>query len=251
MRTLLKATFFCFLFTIAAGIVQAQQSYRWMVGINAGAMIYQGDLAPAAFGSYKTPSFTAGISAARIISPYFALRGSAVVGALKGDDARYKNPSWRQYRNFNFSTPVTEFNAQLVWNPFGNNSNEIGMRVTPYLFGGAGISFLKVKRDYSKMDTTVFTFSSKQQVGLKQDTAVTPPRSILVLPVGAGLSFYLSPRWSLNFETNFRYTFSDYIDGFSYAANPKQKDFYHTQTLGLVYRFGGSAAGDKLGCPKY
>jgi hypothetical protein len=251
MRTLQKKVAFFFLFSITALMANAQQSYKWMVGVNAGAMIYQGDLTPSPFGSYKTASFTAGVSAAKILNSYFAVRANAIFGKLRGDDAKYSTPSWRQSRNLNFSTPVTEFSAQLLWNPFGNNSNEVGMRITPYLFAGAGVSFLNIKRDYSKIDTTVFTFNSKTQTGLKQDTAVTPPRSLFVLPVGAGLSFYLSPRWSLNYELGFRYTFSDYIDGFSYVANPNQKDFYHTQTLGLVYRFGGSAANDKLGCPKY
>jgi len=251
MGSISKKAVVLLLFSTGITVAKAQQSYKWMVGVNGGAMIYQGDLAPSAFGSYRTASFTFGVSAAKILSPYFALRANAVFGKLRGDDAKFINPSWRQHRNLNFSTPVTEFNAQLLWNPFGNNSNEVGMRITPYLFGGAGVSFLNVKRDYSKIDTTVFSFNSKTQTGLKQDTAVTPPRSLLVLPLGAGLSYYLSPRWSLNYELTFRYSFSDYIDGFSYIANPSQKDFYHSHTLGLVYRFGGSAAGDKLGCPKY
>lgn len=229
--------------------VQAQQSSgKWMVGINGGAMIYQGDLAPSSLGSYKTPSFTVGIAAVRILNSYFAVRANAVFGKLRGDDAQYSSPEWRQYRNLIFVTPVTEFSAQLQWNPFGNNSNELGMKVTPYLFGGAGVSFVNISRDYSKLDTAVFSFNSKQQLGLKQDTATLPPRSLFVLPVGAGLSFYLSPRWSLNLETSFRYTFTDYLDGFSYVANPKQKDYYHTHTVGLVYRFGGK---DKLDCPKF
>ncbi|MBL0356369.1 MAG: outer membrane beta-barrel protein [Chitinophagaceae bacterium] len=244
-----KAGVISILFSISVLFVQAQQrSYKWMVGINGGAMIYQGDLAPSTLGSYKTPSFTVGISAAKILNPYFAVRANAVVGKLRGDDAKYNSPVWRQYRNLNFSSPVTEFSVQLLWNPFGNNSNELGLRITPYLFGGAGVSFVNISRDYNKMDTTVFSFNSKQQVGLKQDTAKGLPRSLLVLPVGAGLSFYLSPRWSLNLETIFRYTFTDYLDGFSYVANPTQKDYYHTHTVGLVYRFGGK---DRLDCPKF
>jgi len=31
---------------------------KWQLGVNAGIFIYQGDLAPAAIGSCKTPSFT-------------------------------------------------------------------------------------------------------------------------------------------------------------------------------------------------
>ena len=252
MGKLSKAIIATVLFSDSVLFVKAQDGYKWMIGINAGAMIYQGDLTPSAFGSYKTASPVFGFSVARILNPYFALRGNAFFGKLRGDDAVYNNPSWRKSRALNFSTPVTEFSAQVIWNPFGNNSNELGMKVTPYLFGGAGVSFLNIKRDYSKMDTTVFSFNSKTQTGLKQDTGTVPPRSLFVLPAGAGLSFYLSQRWSLNYELSFRYTFTDYLDGFSYVANPKQKDFYHSHTVGLVYRFGGGGnnSRDKLGCPQ-
>ena len=251
MGSLLKATTAIILFFSVNSSVNAQQGgYKWMIGINAGTMIYQGDLTPSALGSYKTPSFTFGISAGKILNSYFALRANAVFGKLRGDDAAYNNPSWRKSRNFNFTSPVTEFNAQLLWSPYGNNSHETGQRFTPYLFGGAGVSFVNISRDYSRMDTTVFVFSSKQQSGLKLDSAKNLPTTLLVLPVGAGVSYYLSPGWSLNYEFTFRYTVSDYLDGFSYAANPNQKDYYHTHTIGLVYRFGGSGGGsDKLGCP--
>ncbi len=237
----------------AAVILAKAQSYKWMVGANAGAMVYQGDLTPSSPGSYKTAQFTFGVNVAKILTPSFAIRANAVLGKLKGDDARYSDPSWRQSRNLNFSTPVTEISGQLLWNIFGNNSNELRQRLSPYLFAGAGISFMDIQRDFSRLDTTVFPFNTKTSIGLKTDTAVVPPRSLLVLPAGVGLAFYVSPRWSLNYELAFRYTFSDYIDGFSKGADPNQKDFYHTQTLGLVYRFGGDggAAGDRLGCPKY
>jgi hypothetical protein len=252
MGILSKAIVAVILFSTPVIFVHGQSGYKWMVGVNAGAMIYQGDLTPSALGSYKTSSFSFGISAAKIMSPYFAIRANAVFGKLRGNDAAYKNPPWRQYRNFNFTSPVTEFNAQLIWSPYGNNSNETGQRLTPYLFGGAGVSFTNISRDYSRMDTTVFIFSSKEQNGLKMDNAKSLPRTLFVLPVGAGLSYYLSPHWSLNYELTFRYTFTDYLDGFSYAANPNQKDYYHTHTMGLVYRFGGNGGGDgkdNLGCP--
>ncbi len=246
-----KATAAVILFFASIFSVQAQNGYKWMAAVNGGVIIYQGDLTPSSLGSYKTASPVLGFSIARIMSPYFAIRGNAAFGQLKGNDAAYDNPAWRKSRALAFSTPVTEISAQAVWNPFGNNSNELGMRFTPYLFAGAGINFINVSRDYSRMDTTVFSFNSKTRVGLEQDAAVTPPRSLFVLPVGAGLSYYLGSRWSLNYELNFRYTFSDYADGFSYTANPNQRDYYHSHTIGLQYRFGGTGGhgADKLGCP--
>ena len=252
MGKLSKTVIAVILLSATISAVDAQNGYKWMVGINGGALIYQGDLTPSSIGSYKTATPVFGFSVARIMSPYFAIRGNAALGKLNGDDAAYDNPAWRKSRALNFSTPVAELSAQLLWNPFGNNSNELGMRFTPYLFAGAGVNFVNVNRDYSRLDTTVFSFNSKTQAGLQQDAVASLPRSLFVLPVGAGLSYYLGSRWSLNYEFNFRYTFTDYLDGFSYVANPGQKDYYHSHTLGLVYRFGGSGGGsgsDKLGCP--
>ena len=131
---------------IVAGNLYAfaqKEERKWQVGINGGLMIYQGDLTPSAFGSYKTAMPTVGLYISRILNPYFAVRANAAFGSLKGDDARYSDPSWRKLRAFNFSTPVTEITGLLVWNPFGNNNNEIGIRSHPVFAGWCRSYFSK------------------------------------------------------------------------------------------------------------
>jgi len=247
MNMSLKVTGLLLVLIAVGQYAHAQKEERkWQVGINGGLMIYQGDLTPSPLGSYRTATPTVGIYISRILNPYFAIRANAAFGSLKGDDGSYNNPSWRKHRNLNFSTPVSEITGLFVWNPFGNNNNELGLRFTPYLMAGAGVSFLNIKRDYSKMDSVAFPQSSKQRQGLGIDTLQTLPRSIAVLPLSAGVSYYLSPQFSLTFETIFRYTFTDYLDGFSHAASPNQKDAYHSHTIGLVYRFGKKS---QLDCP--
>lgn len=221
---------------------------RWQFGINAGAMIYQGDLAPTALGSYRTPSLNAGIYFSRVLNPSFALRTNVVFGKLRGNDAAYKEPNWRQQRNYNFNTPVTEISELLVWNIFGNNGNELGQRFSPYLMGGAGITFLNVKRDYSKLNPDLFADGTKQQLGLLRDSAATLPKAIAIIPVGIGLEFYISKRVSLTAETLARFTFSDYLDGFKYAVNPQRNDYYHSHNIGLIVRFGKN---NQFGCPVF
>ena len=235
------------IFLTAGFMVKAQKDgYKWQTGINAGIMVYQGDLAPSALGSYRTACLTGSVYISRIIDPYFAIRGNLAIGSLYGNDALFDKPYWKKDRNFRFSTPVTEISSMIVWNPFGNNNNELNMRFTPYLMGGAGISLLNINRDYSRMNRVFFPSGSKIGQGLSLDSLHSLPNSLLVLPIGAGVSYYLSPQFSLTFETIFRYTFSDYLDGFSHAGNPNQKDYYHTHTLGLVYRFGKT---NMLDCP--
>ena len=45
----------------------------------------------------------------------------------------------------------------------------------------------------------------------------------------------------------YRFSFSDYIDGFSLSANPSHKDSYYSANIGLRYRFyeGDDSAGGK------
>ena len=219
---------------------------KWQVGVNAGIFIYQGDLTPSPLGSYRTLSPGFGLYVSRILSPSFILRTNFARGSVKGADGAYASPWWRKERNFKFSSPVTEISELLVWNIFRNNSNEEGRRFSPYLYGGAGVSILKVGRDYSGMNMTVFAENNEVMAGLASDMSRKPPSVIPVMPVGAGVEYYLTPKLSLTAETAFRVTFTDYLDGFSQAANPKRKDYYHSHTIGLVYKFGSKTDYD---CP--
>ena len=96
------------------------------------------------------------------------------------------------------------------------------------------------------MNKSYFDDGSDVVLGLAADMARKPPPATMVLPAGAGVEYYLSPKFSLTAETTFRYMFTDYLDGFSQSANPKKKDFYHSHTVGLVYKFGQKSPYD---CP--
>jgi opacity protein-like surface antigen len=238
-------------FTIAAligsiAICEAQLNlHNWQVGINAGTFVYQGDLTPQTFGSYKTLKPTLGFYISRILNPSFLLRTNIAAGRLLGADARYSSPAYRQQRNLRFTSPVTEISELMVWNMFGNNGNEIGNRFSPYVFGGVGVSFLKVDRS-SNLNKSYFVNEPNVTSGLAADMNKTPPRAILVLPAGIGVEYFLTSNLSLTAETNFRYTFTDYLDGFSQVANPKKKDFYQSHTVGLVFKFNKNKG---LPCP--
>ena len=120
----------CIVFTGSIRIATAQLNLsKWQVGVNAGIFIYQGDLTPSPVGSYRTATPNIGVYVSRILNPYFAIRANASFGSLKGDEGSYSKPSWRKLRGLNFSTPVTELTGLLVWNPFGNNNNEIGATI--------------------------------------------------------------------------------------------------------------------------
>ena len=247
MKSISKTTtivLICFLFFT---IKSNAQFYKDMsVGLNGGIYIYQGDLTPERFGSSATiqPGFS--FFAKKPINHFLAARVHISIAKLKGDDSRYGKPEYRQQRNFYFTTPVKEFSAQLVWNIFGKNYEDNGFM--PYVFSGAGISLIGVKKDYSRVDTAFFSKNNPDVLaGIVMDNAAGTPRTLLSVPVGAGVEYSVSPRFSINFETSYRFIFTDYLDGFSQAANPKLKDHYHSTSAGLIYKFGNKDKG--IGCP--
>ncbi|MEO6723169.1 MAG: DUF6089 family protein [Ferruginibacter sp.] len=221
MRTISQSTLLTvFIITIGTQYANAQVNLsKWQIGVNGGVMIYQGDLTPEDLGSYRTMQPTASIYVSRVINRCFLLRTNLALGRLKGDDAKYDLPLWRKERNYNFTSPVGEISELLVWNIAGNNGNQLGQRFSPYMFAGVGVSFLKVSRDYSQFNTHYFATATNILNGLNADIQHQPPHATLVLPVGLGMEYYLSPKLSLTAETSLRYTFTDYLDGFSLGAN--------------------------------
>lgn len=236
-----------FLLTASVAGAQAQTNLsKWQVGLNGGIFVYQGDLTPSDVGSYNTAKPALGLYISRVLNPSLLLRTNLTLGKLYGNDANYDNPAWRRQRNYRFTTPVAEISELLVWNMLANNSNELGQRFSPYVFGGLGVSFLNITRDTSKFNTHYFAAETNIVNGLRADMNRTPPSAALVIPMGLGMEFYLTPKLSLTAETNFRFTFTDYLDGFSLGANPRKNDFYHSHTIGLLYRFG---KGNRMDCP--
>ena len=237
--------FFCIAFFISYdGFCQLKSLPKYEIGINVGGYIYQGDLTTHRYGSVETIKPGLGISGTRIINRAFSARLLFNIAKLAGDESIYKNPDFRQQRNFAFTTSVKELSLLLHWNILGSNYNE--RKFEPYLFAGAGLSFVKIKRDYSRLNTAFFGEQSEVISGLAADVATRTPRTIPVIPAGAGVRYNVSDRVAVNAEAAYRFMHTDYLDGFSKAANPKLTDHYYSISIGAAYKFGRK---DKYACP--
>jgi Domain of unknown function (DUF6089) len=226
---------------ILSSRIYAQVDFsKFEIGLTGGVFIYQGDLTPARLGSYATLKPTVNLFVNRILNPDISLRTSLFYGGLKGDDAIYSHPAWRRQRNFNFTSSVFELSELLVWNAWSTNK-----KLTPYLFGGVGLSFLNIKRDWSRFNGEFFLLEDLS-ARLAEDQAHSTPKLIPVLPVGAGIQYSISKKLSVIAETSYRLTRTDYLDGFSKAANPQFYDHYQSHTIGILYRFEKKSA---LNCP--
>jgi opacity protein-like surface antigen len=241
MKILLtKATYFLLPLFAMNGIATAQiNSSKIELGINALLFIYQGDLTPSKFGSYRTVSPGLGVYGNYKVNHSIYLKTALALGKLKGDDSKYSIPAWRQQRNFKFKTPVTEISESVIWN-VTRTANDGGRRFSPYITAGVAYTFLHITRDYSNYNSTYFLQDAALNSGLAADIAHSLPRGLLVFPVGAGLRYAITKNISLNTESAYRFNSSDYLDGFSQAANPDKKDHYFTHAIGLVFNFGKS-----------
>jgi hypothetical protein len=219
-------------------------SKKFEFGAGLAAFVYQGDLTPNRFGSFVNMRPGLVLSAAKILNASFLVRGSLSIGGLKGNETKYNNPEYRKFRAFTFRTPLIEFAPQLVWNPLAKNSAVKGF--SPYLFGGAGLAYIKPKKDYTGFDANYFGDGSDIPAQLAQDEEQQLPALRVVVPLGAGLRYNLSERFAINAEASYRIPFTDYIDGYSRSVNPEQKDHYHSTMIGLIYRTGNNG---KQGCP--
>ncbi|MES2431036.1 MAG: DUF6089 family protein [Bacteroidota bacterium] len=234
--------------------VKAQLFKDVSIGANAGAYVYQGDLSPSNIGSLKTPSFGFNIYAQKALSNYLSFRLNFGAAKLKGDESKYDDPAYRQKRNFMFSSPLKELSVLIVWNIKGDNYNNYG--VSPYLFTGITASFLNVNMDYTRIDTTSSLFKDPTIYSkIAADVDHGTPGILPVVPIGLGLEFPISQKLFITTEASYRFTFSDYIDGFSIAAEPDKKDHYYSATIGLRYRLnnsgndGANGGKNQLGCP--
>ena len=156
-------------------------------------------------------------------------------------------PAWRQQRNFNFKTPVTELSLHVVRNIIGLIPNEAGIiNFSPYVFAGLSYSFLKIKRDWSNFNYSHFAGETAVVNGLTEDINHKIPKGIFSIPIGFGVRYGITEKLSFSLEGTYRILDTDYLDGFSQAANPDKKDHYHTLMAGLIYSFGKR---NRFDCP--
>lgn len=239
VKTLLAAAFINLSLLASAQI----KTSPWEVGINLGTALYTGDLTPTILSPYKSPALTIGFNGSKNLSNAFAIQAQLAFGKVKANDANYSAPEFRQQRNFNFKTRITELTGKLLYTPLGRDRV-----LSAYVFAGAGLSLIKVKRDYSNLNAEYFANDPAIVEGLPQDIAHKLPRIIPVVPVGAGIRYSLNKKISLDLQTAYRLMSNDYLDGFSQSANPTKKDHYYSHTIGLIYSFGQK---NTLDCPKY
>src|SRR6186997_1663103 len=131
---MVKCALFCLCFGIRLLATCQSNFSKFELGVNAGVFVYQGDLTPSKLGSYKTLKPELSFFVNRKLNAVFSLRTNLAFGGLKGDDASYSSPEYRQQRNLNFKSPLFEISELLVADIFRNNLSGRSPGLSPYLF---------------------------------------------------------------------------------------------------------------------
>lgn len=217
-------------FLLITALQTKAQSSVPEIGFGAGISFYQGDLSPHWLGTYNRPNFAFQVTAQQNIFPAVAIRANYIFAPVSDDEKDYQG-GVHQLRNFSFRTSINEFSAQLVFNPkFSNGEEEVGDLHT-YFFGGIGVGLINVQREWQNFNYGYSHWQPWVLSGLKEDSLASLPTAILTVPVGMGIRYQIGDNIALYGEFNKRITRSEYIDGFSRAANSKKKDGFASFTV--------------------
>ncbi|MCK0129929.1 DUF6089 family protein [Flavobacteriaceae bacterium F08102] len=203
-----------FIGTSTIGYSQLIEAGLFMGGSN-----YIGDIGST---TYVNPNRLAiGAVAKYNWTPRIAFRGTLIYTSLHANDAKSNTP-FRQNRNLRFTNSLLEGALGIEFSYYKYNMSKLGYRSTPYIIAQIGAS------NYSIVGSD----------------GVQKRNTSLVLPLGVGYKMPLARNIGIAFESSFRYTFKDDIDGNNHSlpsanfGNPNSDDWYVFTGISVVYAFG-------------
>lgn len=232
------ALFFLVTITVIANAQQDSSMRKgWFFGVNSGLFVYQGDLTSAVGGSWKTVKPGMAFSLSNQLNKRLSVQFALSLAGLEGDDTKYQaQQDFRAYRQFYFRSTIAELSVSE--NLYLIKRTESGSRFSPYISAGiGGLFILKHERNFSNTDFSYFS-ASNLQAKLKEDSAMGVPKAILSVPVGLGFEYNVNDRLHFNLEGLYRFTSSDYLDGFSRSGNNTKNDYFYGISIGAHIRLG-------------
>jgi hypothetical protein len=194
--------FFIFL-TIGA---QAQRSSE--LGVSGGLSYYVGELNPGKPFTLVQPAY--GIFYRLNLNSRIAWQLHGNRGKVKGDDAV---SNFLPGRHLNFESPVTEIGIQFEVNFMDYFVGSVRHRITPYIFGGAGIFMFKPSGiiNGTKSELRPLTTEGQGLPGRPKEYKLTS----VSFPMGIGAKFSLNQYIGIGIEWGVRKTTTDYLDDVS------------------------------------
>lgn len=227
--------FLCLIMTTL--VIKAQAI--WEGGVFAGMSVYSGDINPTITPRIKDFAPSLGLIARTNLSNHLGFRGGITYFKLQGDDGDY---SGREYRDFDFSTNLVELSILGEWEPLGSNryytdaagSVNMDKLISPYLYAGVGLLGGVLNTNFSNYKGD----DESLKAGIQKDRAYGNSLLGVSIPIGLGVKFDISEGFTLAVEGCVRASFTDYLDGISFAAGPDSRDIYMNLGIVVYRRFG-------------
>lgn len=170
--------------------------------------------------SLTRPNITLGYR--YIVSPYIGVRAAFSQAWVSGNDAKTTD-IYRQNRNLNFKSPISELTFMVEYYPFTEKiDHRYRMRgvkgkrtryLSPYITAGIGGFYFNPKGKYNG---TWYALQPLKTEGQGLTGGPNPYKRVsLCIPIGIGMKYALNKYWSIGFELTGRKTFTDYIDDVS------------------------------------
>jgi len=207
---------YIFLFTVSIASAQLYEGGVFLGGSN-----YIGDVGSTA---YINPNRIAVGGVAKFNwTPRITFRGTFIYTRLHASDNKAES-SFRNNRipSLIFSNAIVEGSLGIEFSFFKYSLSKIGYTSTPYIIAQIGA-----------VNYTINSINAER----KRITS-------LALPVGLGYKMKLAQNIGIAFETSFRYTFKDAIDGNNHEilgldfGSADNNDWYVFTGITIVYAFG-------------
>ncbi len=210
MKKIAKTCFAFFLLMFLSAGLGAQ---HFEAGGLLGASNYQGDLSNNSSALYlKETRFAAGLFGAYNLNDWLNIKLSFHYASISGKDANSNNEAVRR-RNLSFRSPIYELGLTLELNIPGFDPYNLNKPFSAYLFAGIGHTWFKPQAYYNG------NWVNLQPLGTEGQGLPGYPNpyrlSTLVIPMGLGLKYALTDKFSIGFEAGARRAFTDYLDDVS------------------------------------
>ncbi|MEL6659333.1 MAG: thrombospondin type 3 repeat-containing protein [Bacteroidota bacterium] len=225
-----------FLFGLLALLPLAgQEQARWIVGLQGGSAVYQGDISRDGFGTLRGQTFVFGGGLQYRPHPFWSIGLQAHRGSLLADDEFYTTDDFRMARQFRFTTDFTDLAVLGRFYPFGK------IRFQPQVGLGFGMVFYEPTP--ALLDNTILELTDF----IKADLETNIEDRAWFIPVRFGMAYQFSERFSMEVGLQYNFTQTDFLDGVSLAGNPQDNDRYGHVYVGTAIHLGFASDIDQDG----
>ncbi|MGD2033708.1 MAG: DUF6089 family protein, partial [Bacteroidales bacterium] len=171
------------------------------------------------------------------LDPVYVLKVNTVLAWGNATDANSRNDRGRSFKTtlFEFSAQAEyyfipeekKYKSAAMFNKRGMLNNY--MSFNAYLFLGIGGVYSNSKVTFTQDITSVDDIKNNN-LGI-------------IFPFGLGLKYIIDDRWLVNAELGYRYSVTDYLEGYKQTQASKHRDVYYFLTFSVAYRLKTSRRG--------